>query len=160
MVVGFCSWRFFGEPLLAGASFVPDRCRFDGHIGIWVGSGLRLPSGPPITLDGLWIHLVWTWCRGDGYHAAALAYGMVVGEAEVDAGGTFESLIGLGYAGVLRRGCWGFRWRWCWGHRLEWPRRSVGRAGVDAWPAAGVDAPWHCSLPFLRAIVSFKIHPS
>ena len=60
---------------------------------------------------------------GASYHAA-LAYGMVVGEAEVDAGGTFEALIGLGYAGGLRRGCWGFRWRWCWGHRLEWPRRS------------------------------------
>lgn len=35
---------------------------------------------------------------GASYHAA-LAYGMVVGEAEVDAGGTFEALIGLGYAG-------------------------------------------------------------
>jgi hypothetical protein len=35
---------------------------------------------------------------GASYHAA-LAYGMVVGEAEVDAGGTFEAMIGLGYAG-------------------------------------------------------------
>ena len=31
----------------------------------------------------------------------------VVGEAEVDAGGTFEAMIGLGYAGGPRLDCWG-----------------------------------------------------
>ncbi len=68
-----------------------------GTLGFGLALGAAFLPGPAL----LWMVLgfiLFGLGAGASYHAA-LAYGMVVGEAEVDAGGTFEALIGLGYAG-------------------------------------------------------------
>ena len=68
-----------------------------GTLGFGLALGAGFLPGPPLP----WMvfgFILFGLGAGASYHAA-LAYGMVVGEAEVDAGGTFEALIGLGYAG-------------------------------------------------------------
>ena len=68
-----------------------------GTVGFGLALGAGFLPGPPLP----WMvfgFILFGLGAGASYHAA-LAYGMVVGEAEVDAGGTFEALIGLGYAG-------------------------------------------------------------
>ena len=80
MVVRVLFVAFFGDQFLAGASFVFDRCRFDGHIGIWVGSGPASFRAPLCRM--VFGFILFGLSAGASYHAA-LAYGMVVGEAEV-----------------------------------------------------------------------------
>ena len=68
-----------------------------GTLGFGLALGAGFLPGPPLP----WMFfgfILFGLGAGASYHAA-LAYGMVVGEAEVDAGGTFEAMIGLGYAG-------------------------------------------------------------
>ena len=64
MVVRVLFVAFLANHFLAGASFVLDRCRLMGTLGFGLALGAGFLPGP-LTLDGLWIHLVWTWCRGE-----------------------------------------------------------------------------------------------
>lgn len=78
------------RPFLIGAGLA-------GTLGFGLALGAGFLPGPPLP----WMFfgfILFGLGAGASYHAA-LAYGMVVGEAEVDAGGTFEAMIGLGYAG-------------------------------------------------------------
>ena len=68
-----------------------------GTVGFALALGAGFMPGPALPWMVLGF-ILFGLGAGASYHAA-LAYGMVVGEAEVDAGGTFEALIGLGYAG-------------------------------------------------------------
>ena len=78
------------RPFLIGAGLA-------GTLGFGLALGAGFLPGPPLP----WMFfgfILFGLGAGASYHAA-LAYGMVVGEAEVDAGGTFEAMIGLGYEG-------------------------------------------------------------